>query len=143
MPVRKGNAEWRGDLIKGSGNISSESGVLKNVAYNFISRFESGNETNPEELLGAAHAACFSMALSNNLSKAGFKVNSVKTEDKVHIEKLESGFTITKIEVETQGNVEGIDEAGFKSQAEEAKKGCPVSRALGGVEFILNAKLVK
>jgi lipoyl-dependent peroxiredoxin len=143
MPVRKGNAEWRGDLIKGNGNISSESGVLKNVAYNFVSRFESGNETNPEELLGAAHSACFSMALSNNLSKAGFKVNSVKTEDKVHIEKLEAGFTITKIEVNTVGNVEGIDEGEFKKQAEEAKKGCPVSRALTGVEFILNATLVK
>jgi lipoyl-dependent peroxiredoxin len=141
MPVRKGNAEWRGDLIKGSGNISSESGVLKNVAYNFVSRFEKGNETNPEELLGAAHAACFSMALSNNLSKAGFKVNSIKTEDNVHIEKLEAGFTITKIEMNTVGNVEGIDEAEFKKQAEEAKKGCPVSRALTGVQFVLNAKL--
>ncbi len=143
MPVRKGNAEWRGDLIKGSGNISSESGVLKNVAYNFVSRFEQGNETNPEELLGAAHAACFSMALSNNLSKAGFKVNSVKTEDKVHIEKLDAGFTITKIEMNTVGNVEGIDEAEFKKQAEEAKKGCPVSRALTGVQYILNATLAK
>jgi len=143
MPVRKGNAEWRGDLIKGSGNISSESGVLKNVAYNFVSRFEQGNETNPEELLGAAHAACFSMALSNNLSKAGFKVNSVKTEDKVHIEKLDAGFTITKIEMSTVGNVEGINEEEFKKQAEEAKKGCPVSRALTGVQYILNATLAK
>jgi osmotically inducible protein OsmC len=143
MPIRKGNAEWRGDLIKGSGNISSESGVLKNVAYNFVSRFEQGNETNPEELVGAAHAACFSMALSNNLSKAGFKVNSVKTEDKVYIEKLEAGFTITKIEMNTVGNVEGIDEAEFKKQAEEAKKGCPVSRALTGVQFVLNANLAK
>jgi osmotically inducible protein OsmC len=143
MPIRKGNAEWRGDLIKGSGNISSESGALKNVSYNFISRFEQGNETNPEELLGAAHAACFSMALSNNLSKAGFKVNSIKTEDNVHIEKLEAGFTITKIEMNTVGNVEGIDEAEFKKQAEEAKKGCPVSRALTGVQFVLNANLVK
>lgn len=143
MPVRKGNAEWRGDLIKGSGNISSESGVLKNVAYNFVSRFEQGNETNPEELLGAAHAACFSMALSNNLSKAGFKVNSVKTEDKVHIEKLDAGFTITKIEMSTVGNVEGISEEEFKKQAEEAKKGCPVSRALTGVQYILNATLAK
>ena len=143
MPVRKGNAEWRGDLIKGSGNISSESGVLKNVAYNFVSRFEQGNETNPEELLGAAHAACFSMALSNNLSKAGFKVNSVKTEDKVHIEKLDAGFTITKIEMSTVGNVDGISEEEFKRQAEEAKKGCPVSRALTGVQYILNATLAK
>ena len=143
MPVRKANAEWRGDLIKGSGNISSESGVLKNVNYNFISRFEQGKETNPEELLGAAHSACYSMALSNALSKAGFKVNFVRTEDKVHIEKLEAGFTIKKIEINTEGNIEGIDETAFKTQAEDAKKNCPVSRALTGVEFVLNAKLVK
>ena len=143
MPVRKANAEWRGDLIKGSGNISSESGVLKEAAYNFISRFEQGKETNPEELLGAAHSACYSMALSNALSKAGFKVNFVRTEDKVHIEKLEAGFTITKIEVNTEGSVDGIDAAAFSAQAEDAKKNCPVSRALTGVEFVLNARLVK
>lgn len=143
MPVRKANAEWRGDLLKGSGNISSESGVLKDVPYNFVSRFEQGKETNPEELVGAAHSACFSMALSNILSKAGFKVNSIKTQDNVHIEKLEAGFTITKIEINTEGNVEGIDEAAFKTQAEDAKKNCPVSRALTGVEFVLNTKLVR
>ncbi len=143
MPIRKANAEWRGDLRKGSGNISTESGVLKNVAYNFVSRFESGNETNPEELIGAAHAACYSMALSNILSGAGFTVNSVKTEDKVHIEKLESGFTITRIEMQCVANVSGIDEATFMKHAEEAKKGCPVSKALTGTELILTAKLLK
>ncbi len=143
MPVRKANAEWRGDLKKGSGNISSESGVLKNVPYNFVSRFETGKETNPEELIGAAHAACYSMALSNILAGAGFTVNSVKTEDKVHIEKLESGFTITKIEMQCDASISGIDEATFMKHAEEAKKGCPVSKALAGVELILTARLKK
>ena len=143
MPIRKANAEQRGDLRKGSGNISTESGVLKNVAYNFVSRFESGNETNPEELIGAAHAACYSMALSNILSGAGFTVNSVKTEDKVHIEKLESGFTITKIEMQCDANVSGIDETTFMKHAEEAKKGCPVSKALTGTVITLTAHLKK
>jgi osmotically inducible protein OsmC len=143
MPVRKASAEWRGDLLKGSGNITTESKILNNVAYNFVSRFESGKETNPEELIGAAHAACYSMALANGLSGAGFKVNSIKTEDKVHIVKLDSGFTITKIEIDSVADVDGIDEATFYKHAEDTKKGCPVSKALTGVEMILNAKLKK
>ncbi len=143
MPVRKASAEWRGDLKSGSGNISTESGILKNVVYNFVSRFEQGNETNPEELIGAAHAACYSMALANGLSGAGFKVNSIKTEDKVHIVKLDSGFTITKIEIESVADVEGIDEATFYKHAEDTKKACPVSKALTGTEMVLTAKLLK
>lgn len=141
MPVRKANAEWNGGLRDGKGTISTETGTLKNTAYNFVSRFEQGNETNPEELIGAAHAGCFSMALSGALAGAGFKVNSVKTEDRVHIEKQEKGFTITKIEVFTEGDIEGIDEVKFKEFAENAKAGCPVSRALTGTTFVLNAKL--
>ena len=141
MAVRKGSAEWNGDLKGGKGTVSSESGALSNIAYNFVSRFEEGNETNPEELLGAAHAACFSMAFANNLSKEGFKVDSIKTVDNVHLEKLEAGFTITKIVINTEGKVEGIDEATFKKIAEDTKAGCPVSRALK-VEMDLNAKLV-
>ena len=136
MPVRKASAEWRGDLKSGSGNISTESGVLKNTVYNFVSRFESGNETNPEELVGAAHAACYTMALANGLSGAGFKVNLIQTEDKVHIEKLESGFTITKIEINTVADVDGVDDAAFQKAAEDTKKGCPVSKALTGTEII-------
>jgi osmotically inducible protein OsmC len=143
MPVRKASAEWRGDLKKGSGNISTESGVLKNVAYNFASRFEQGRQTNPEELIGAAHAACYSMALSNMLAGAGFTVNSVKTEDKVHIEKLESGFSITRIEIKCDADIPGIDEVAFRDFAEKAKKECPVSKALAGTEFILTANLGK
>jgi osmotically inducible protein OsmC len=140
MPVRKGNAEWKGNLKEGKGVLSSESGALKNIAYNFKSRFEQGNETNPEELLGAAHAACYSMALANNLSNAGFKVNSIKTEDKVYLEKLDTGFAVNKIEINTEGNVEAIDKATFMKYAEETKSTCPVSRALK-VEMVLTANL--
>jgi lipoyl-dependent peroxiredoxin len=141
MPVRTASAEWKGDLLKGTGTISTETGVLKNTAYNFVSRFEQGNQTNPEELVGAAHAACFSMALANALSGAGFKVNSVQTEDKVHIVKTEAGFTITKIEVNSVADVEGIDNDTFQTHAQATKAGCPVSKALTGTEIVLSAKL--
>ncbi len=106
-----------------------------------VPRFETGSTTNPEELIGAAHAGCFSMALANSLSKEGFKVNSIKTDANVHLEKLESGFTITKIELDTVGDVEGIDAATFAKHAEQTKGGCPVSKALTGPTIILNAKL--
>jgi osmotically inducible protein OsmC len=142
MAVRKGSAEWKGDLKSGSGKLSSETGVLNDIPYDAASRFESGNTTNPEELIGAAHSACFSMALANNLAKEGFKVNSIKTVDNVHLEKLEAGFTIIKIVINTEGDVDGIDEATFKKHAEDTKTGCPVSRALKAVEMSLNAKLV-
>ncbi len=141
MPVRTANAEWKGDLKKGSGSISTESGILKNVPYNFISRFEEGKDTNPEELVGAAHSACFSMALANALSNDEFKVNSIKTEDKVYIARVEDGFKITKIEINTVGDVENIDEEKFKEYAGKASETCPVSVALSGTEFILDAKL--
>jgi len=141
MPIRKANSEWRGDLKSGSGNISTESGVLKNVAYNFVSRFDKGDETNPEELIGAAHSACYSMALSNMLSAGGYKVNFVRAEDKVHIDKVGDGFSITKIEVHCEANIEKIDEPTFQKFAEDAKKGCPVSKALAGVEFVLTTNL--
>ena len=141
MPVRKGSAQWSGNLVEGKGVLNTETGVLKNTAYNAKSRFETGNETNPEEILGAAHAGCFSMALANILSKAGFKVNSLATEDAVHIEKKEEGFTITRIDITTVGDIEGIDNETFQKHAAEAKKGCPVSRALKAVEMTLDAKL--
>jgi osmotically inducible protein OsmC len=141
MSVRKANAVWRGNLKEGSGSINTESGTLKNTAYNFVSRFETGNETNPEELLGAAHSACYSMALAGALAGAGFKVNSIFTEDRVHIEKLESGFTVTKIEVNTTADVEGIDNATFQKQANETKAGCPIAKALNVKEIVLTAKL--
>jgi osmotically inducible protein OsmC len=141
MPIRKANSEWRGDLRSGSGNISTESGVLKNVAYNFVSRFDKGDETNPEELIGAAHSACYSMALSNMLSSGGYKVNFVRAEDKVHIDKVGDAFSITKIEVNCEASIDNIDEPTFQQFAEDAKKGCPVSKALTGVEFVLTTNL--
>jgi len=143
MPVRTANAEWRGNLKEGKGTISTETGTLKNVAYNFVSRFEQGDQTNPEELLGAAHAACFSMALAGSLSREGYNVNSIKTEDKVSIAKVEDGFKITKIEMSTVGDVENIDEKKFNEFAAKSKTGCPVSQALTGTEIVLTAKLKK
>jgi osmotically inducible protein OsmC len=141
MPIRKANATWKGNLKEGSGVITTETGTLTNTAYNFVSRFETGNQTNPEELLGAAHSACYSMALAGALSGAGFKVNSIFTEDKVHIEKLESGFTVTKIELNTLADVPGIDNAAFQKYASETKTGCPISKALNVKEIVLSAKL--
>ena len=141
MPIRRANAEWKGDLKSGKGTISTETKVLNNTAYDFSSRFETGSTTNPEELVGAAHSGCFSMALANSLAKDGFKVNSIKTNANVHFEKQEAGFTITKVELDTLGDVEGIDNDNFVKYAEQAKAGCPVSRALTGPMIILNAKL--
>lgn len=143
MAIKKASAEWRGDLKNGNGDLSTESGVLNKTAYNFVSRFETGTETNPEELVGAALAACFSMALANNLSKEGYKVNSVNTEALVHFEKKEQGFTITKIELINRGSVDGIDDSGYQKYAEQTKTGCPVSRALTGPMILLRAELVK
>jgi osmotically inducible protein OsmC len=141
MPIRRANAEWKGDLKSGKGSLNTETKLLNNTPYDAGSRFESGTTTNPEEILGAAHAGCYSMALANSLSKEGFKVNSIKTDAKVHLEKTDAGFTITKIELDTVGDVEGIDAAGFTKFAEQTKTGCPVSRALTGPMIILNAKL--
>ena len=141
MPIRRANAEWKGDLKNGKGVISTETKVLNNTAYDFSSRFETGTTTNPEELIGAAHSGCFSMALANSLAKDGFKVNSIKTEAKVHLEKQEAGFTIIKVELDTLGDVEGIDNDKFVKYAEQAKAGCPVSRALTGPMIVLSAKL--
>jgi osmotically inducible protein OsmC len=141
MPIRRANAEWNGDLKAGKGSLNTETKLLNNTPYDAGSRFESGSTTNPEELIGAAHAGCYSIALANSLSKEGFKVNSIKTDAKVHLEKLESGFTITKIELDTVGEVEGIDAAIFAKHAEQTKSGCPVSKALTGPMIVLNAKL--
>ena len=141
MPIRRANSEWKGDLKSGKGTISSETKLLNNTPYDAGSRFESGSTTNPEELVGAAHSACYSMALANSLSKEGFKVNSIKTDAKVHLEKTDAGFTITKIELDTVGDVEGIDAEKFQKFAEQTKGGCPVSRALTGPTILLNAKL--
>lgn len=141
MPVRKASASWKGNLKEGKGSVSTETSTLNSVAYNFVSRFESGSTTNPEELLGAAHAACFSMALAGNLAGAGFKVNEISTEDNVHIQKLDNGWTVTKLEVNVVADVEGVDNETFQKYAEDTKKGCPISRALNIKEVVLTAKL--
>jgi lipoyl-dependent peroxiredoxin len=143
MPVRKGHGEWKGDLKRGSGTLGTESGILEGVPYSFSSRFESGRGTNPEELLGAAHAACYSMALAAAISGAGFKVNSIKTEDSVHIDKQGDIFAITRIDISTEASIEGIDESAFQKLAEDTKKGCPVSKALSYIPMSLSAKLKK
>lgn len=139
--IRTANATWKGNLKEGNGTINSESGVLKEVDYSFAKRFENEKGTNPEELLGAAHAACFSMALSNALSTAGHTVKSVKTTDKVHLEKSADGFAVSRIEIFCEAEVSGIDEKTFLKFAEDTKKGCPISKALASVEMKMEAKL--
>lgn len=140
MAVRKADAEWKGDLKTGKGTLRTESGAL-DTAYDFRSRFEEGDATNPEELIGAAHAGCFSMALANILAEHGHDPKAVRTTAKVHLVKGDDGPGITKIELVCRANVPGIAEDHFREHAEEAKKGCPVSRALGAVEIELDAAL--
>ncbi len=141
MPVRKAEAVWEGGLLKGKGKMRLGSGAFEG-AYSFSSRFEEGTGTNPEELIGAAHAGCFSMALSLLLEKAGYKPESIHTTAAVRIEKAGEGFRITTIDLETEAKVPGIDEKTFQEQAEAAKKGCPVSQALSGTEIKLKARLL-
>ncbi len=141
MPKRVGSARWEGDLENGKGTVSTETGTLNKDQFNFSSRFEEGSGTNPEELVGAAHAGCYSMAFSLGLSDEGYEPKSIETEDTVHIEQVGDGFAITKIEINTVAEVPGIDEAKFQEIAEATKDGCPVSKALAGVEFVLNATL--
>lgn len=140
MAVRNASAVWEGDLRSGSGRVRLGSGAFEG-AYSFVSRFEEGTGTNPEELIGAAHAGCFSMALSAALGRAGTPPNRISTEARVHLEKVGEAFSITRIELATEGEVPGIDQAGFVEAAEGAKKNCPVSRALAGVEISVEAKL--
>ena len=142
MPIRNAEAVWEGNLLKGKGKMKLGSGAFES-AYSFSSRFENGLGTNPEELIGAAHAGCFSMALSFILEQAGYTPERVQTTAKVHIDKVGDGFKITVIELETQGKIPGIDEKTFIEKAETAKKGCPVSQALSGTEIRLKATLVR
>ena len=141
MAVRNADAVWKGDLKTGQGTVKVGSGAFEG-SYSFPSRFENGRGTNPEELLGAAHAACFSMALSAGLSAAGHVPASVHTTAKVHLDRGGEGFAITRIELETEGEVPGIDEAAFRQQADSAKKNCPVSKALAGTQVALTARLI-
>jgi len=141
MPVRKAEAEWRGTLREGTGRIKVESGLFEGN-YSFGTRFESAKGTNPEELIAAAHAGCFSMALAAGLTRAGFPPKRVHTTASVRLDKVGEGFEITKIELECDAEVPTIDEAGFHAQATAAKEGCPVSKALKAVEITLKARKV-
>lgn len=142
MPVRRSEARWEGTLKKGKGTMKFGSGAFEG-GYSFASRFGQGAGTNPEELIGAAHAGCFSMALSMILEQAGYIPERIHTTARVHIDPVGEGFKITVIELDTEGKVPGIDEKTFVEKAELAKKGCPVSMALTGTEIRLSAKLAK
>ena len=132
--IKKGSAVWKGGLKEGVGTISTETGVLKNAPYGFKARFEDGPGTNPEELIGAAHAACFSMALSVGLGTAGFTADSIQTEAAVRLEKVGDGFAITHSDLVCVAKIPKIDDKTFQQIAEQTKSGCPVSK-------VLNAKI--
>jgi len=141
MAVRTADAQWEGSLQDGNGTMRLGSGAFEG-RYSFASRFEDGPGTNPEELIGAAHAGCFSMALSGALSRAGHPPTRIQTTARVHIERGDDGFAITRIELDTEAAVPGLDEPAFREQAETAKATCPVSKALAGTEISLEAKLI-
>ncbi|HUO85948.1 MAG TPA: OsmC family peroxiredoxin [Thermoanaerobaculia bacterium] len=141
MPTRRAQAKWTGDLKGGHGTMALGSGAYEG-AYSFGSRFEEAGGTNPEELIGAALAGCFSMALAAALGRAGHDPQSVATKAKVHLEKVGDAFAVTRIELDTEARVPGIDDAAFQEAAAGAKEGCPVSKALAGVEISLDARLV-
>jgi osmotically inducible protein OsmC len=142
MPKRQAQARWEGSLQDGRGTMRMATGAYEGP-YSFQSRFEEGEGTNPEELIGAAHAGCFSMALSGGLGKAGYAPDSVETTATVHLDKSGDGFRISRIELDTKARVPGIDSSEFERQAEAAKEGCPVSQALAGTEITVNAELVE
>ncbi len=140
MPARTATARWEGGLRQGKGTMRLGSGAFEGQ-YSFSSRFEEGTGTNPEELIGAAHAGCFSMALTAGLERAGHTPSSIETSARVHLERADSGFRISRIELDTTAAVPGIDDAAFQEQAEAAKANCPVSKALAGVDIQLDARL--
>ena len=142
MPVRKAHAVWNGTLKEGSGEMAGESGAVKG-AYSFGTRFGDKQGSNPEELIGAAHAGCFSMALSGLLEEAGYAPQQIETDAAVKIEKQNEGFKITGIRLTTKGRVPDIDASHFDELAQQAKAGCPVSQALAGTSITLEAELVE
>jgi osmotically inducible protein OsmC len=142
MPVRMSEAVWEGDLKDGKGNMRLGSGAWQG-SYSFASRFQEAGGTNPEELIGAAHAGCFSMALSHGLSQAGHVPTRVHTSAKVHLEKAGEGFRISQIDLACDADVPGIDQATFEKFADDAKQNCPVSKLVTGAKIHLEAKLVK
>jgi osmotically inducible protein OsmC len=142
MPTRKAEAEWEGNLAEGSGRLKVGSGAFEGP-YSFKSRFEEGQEaTNPEELLGAAHAGCFTMALTAGLSRAGIKPKRIHTEARVKLEKVGEAFSITQIELETEAEIPDVDDAAFQKYALDAKQNCPLSKALAATQISMTAKLL-
>ena len=139
--VRKASAVWNGSLKEGKGTISTESKVLSNAQYSFSTRFENGIGTNPEELVAASHAGCFSMALSAQLGNAGITPESIETTAAVTLEKTDAGFTVTKIHLDVTAKIPGVDAAAFQKAAQDAKTGCPISRLLKAAEITMSAKL--
>jgi osmotically inducible protein OsmC len=140
MPIRSASAIWEGDLKNGRGTMRTATGSFEGP-YSFSSRFEEGRGDNPEELIGAAHAGCFSMALSGNLAKAGYPPRQVKTTARVHLDKVGGGFKITTIELNNETEAPGLSQEEFQTAAEDARKNCPVSQALTSVEVKLKAVL--
>jgi osmotically inducible protein OsmC len=138
---RKASAVWQGGLKDGKGTISTDSGVLSNTQYSFSTRFENGTGTNPEELIAAAHAGCFSMALSAQLGEAGIKPESIETTATVTLEKVEGGFAVTESHLEVKAKLPGGDQAAFEKAANNAKAGCPISKLLNA-KITMNATLV-
>ena len=138
---RTGSAEWRGGLKDGKGTVSTPSGTLNKTQYSFAARFENGTGTNPEELLAAAHAGCFSMALSGQLGAAGMTAESINTTATVSLEKQEGGFAITKVHLDVTAKIPGADKAKFDTAANNAKAGCPVSKLFKGAEITMTARL--
>jgi lipoyl-dependent peroxiredoxin len=139
--VRNASAVWKGSLKEGKGTISTDSKVLSNAQYSFSTRFENGIGTNPEELIAAAHAGCFSMALSAQLGNAGITPESIETTAAVTLEKLEAGFTVTKVHLDVTAKIPGANAAAFEKAAQDAKAGCPISRLLKA-EITMTAKLI-
>jgi osmotically inducible protein OsmC len=137
---RRGSAHWEGGIRDGRGTVSTDSGVLSEAQYSFSTRFEDGKGTNPEELIAAAHAGCFSMALSKQLEDAGMKAESIDTNAAVTLEKTDAGFTITKVHLDVTARIPGGDQAAFETATNNAKAGCPVSRLLNA-EITMDAKL--
>ena len=137
---RNAAAEWKGGLKDGKGTISTDSGVLANSQYSFSTRFEDGKGTNPEELIAAAHAGCFSMALSGQLGQSGLTAESIRTTASVSLEKTEAGFAITAVHLEVKAKVPGADQQAFTTAANNAKAGCPVSKVLKA-DITMNATL--
>jgi osmotically inducible protein OsmC len=140
--IKTASAVWKGDLKSGIGEISTETGVLKSAPYGFKARFEGGPGTNPEELIGAAHAGCFSMALSMILGEAGLTADQIDTTAQVTLDKQPDGFAITKVHLILKASIPGASEEQFQELAAKAKAGCPVSKVLAGAEITLDASLV-